>query len=214
MKRLMTTTTALVTLTAGAAIAATDISAVDLDGNGFASIEEIRAIYPDLSVSFFRDMDTNGDNRVSSEEILTTEAQNILGRLETSPMDRPGPVVVLDADSDGFISIEDMRRGYPEFTELDFDTIDENDDNRVTYEEIYATEAQDVVARYQTGTVMDIAEIDADGDEFADFDEMVTAFPGLDRESFDNIDLNGDNRISANELYEPDAQIIVSRYAS
>ncbi len=214
MKRLMTTTTALITLTAGAAVAATDIAAVDLDGNGFASIEEIRAIYPDLSVSFFRDMDTNGDNRVSPEEILTTEAQNILGRLEAAPMERPGPVVVLDADSDGFISIEDMRRGYPEFTELDFDTIDENDDNRVTYEEIYATEAQDVVARYQTGTVMDIAEIDADGDGFADFDEMATAFPGLDRESFDNIDLNCDNRISANELYEPDAQIIVSRYAS
>lgn len=214
MTRIMTTTTAIIALTAGAAFAVTDIETVDMDGDGFASIEEMRVVYPELTAVFFDGIDANDDNRVSPEEMISTEAQDILARYEMTPVENRRPTIVLDADADGFIALDDLRRAYPEFSDLDFDAMDSNGDERLSYEEFYELDAQDTVAKYQTGTVTDIAEIDTNGDNFADFNEMVAVFPGLDEESFDDIDQNGDNRVSSSELYAPDAQDIVSRSGS
>lgn len=211
MKRLMTAT-AISALTATAALASVAIEDVDLNGDRFVSMEEVKTIYPDLSVASFKDMDTNSDNRLSSEEINTAEAQTILDQF--TPMDVSENRIVLDDDGDGFISLEDMRRGYPMFSALDFEDVDANDDNRVSYEEIYAPEAQDLIARYTAMTVTDIAEIDTDGDSFANFDELVATYPGLPQTEFEEIDLNDDNRVSADELYKLEAQDIVSRYDS
>ncbi len=213
MTRLMLAT-AVAALTAGSALANVAIENVDLNGDSFASMEEVKAVYPDLTLNAFNDLDTNGDNRLSSEEVNMAEAQTIFDQYQASDMEMAKAKVVLDADADGFISIEDFRRGYPMFTDLDFEAIDTNDDNRVSYEEVYAPESQDLIARYQTTTVRDIAEIDMNGDEFADFDELSAAFPGLPQTEFEEIDMNGDNRISSEELYSPEAQNIVSRYGS
>lgn len=214
MKRLMTATTAIAALTAGAALAATDIEAVDMDGDGFATIEEVRAAFPEFDVEFFEQVDMNGDNRVGPQEILETEVQEILARYEMVPLEERPPMIVLDANMDGFMEIEEVRRAFPDLTQVDYEDMDENDDNRLTYQEYYTTESQDIVARYRNGSVADIAEIDMDGDDFASFDEMAGAYPGLDRESFDDIDENGDNRVSSQELYDPDAQDIISRHDS
>lgn len=213
MKRLtLATTSAIAMLAAGTAMAVTDVDALDLNNDDFASLEEVKFAYPDFDVAFWDEMDLNGDNRLDAQEVVATEAQNILARYDMIPLEQRTAKVVLDADGDGFISIEDMRRGYPTFSDLDFEAIDLNDDNRVSYEEIYMTEAQSIIGRYEVGTVLDIAAIDTDGDDFADFDEMVVAFPGLDATGFEEIDSNDDNRISAVELYAPEAQVIVSRY--
>jgi EF hand len=213
MNRLMIAT-AISALTAGAALAATEIEAVDMTGDGFATLEEVKMAFPEFDATFFMDIDTNGDNRVSAQEILETDAQDILARYEMVPLEMRTDKIVLDDDGDGFISIEDMRRGYPEFTELDFDSMDLNNDNRVSIQEIFETDAQDIIARYEGGTIKTLAEIDVNGDSFADFNELVVAYPGLSAESFEQIDLNGDNRVSSQELYEGEAQQIVSRYGS
>lgn len=215
MKRLMTATTAIAALTAGAAFAATDINDLDMTGNGFASMEEVMMAYPTLPATEFEQIDANDDNRLSPEEVLATEAQDIFARYDMVPMDDRGPYIVLDNDGDGFIQYSDMLRAYPGFTAVDFESIDLNDDNRLEYAEYYETEAQDTIARYTaTDTVRDIAEIDTNNDDFADADEMMAAFPGLTAESFEEIDLNDDNRISFDELYAPEAQEIVSRSGS
>lgn len=211
MKRLMTAT-AVTALTATAALASVALEDVDLNGDSFLSMEEAKSIYPDLSVVSFRDIDLNGDNRISAEEINTVEAQTVLDQF--TPSEVSANRIVLDDDADGFISLEDMRRGYPMFSALDFEDVDTNDDNRVSYEEIYAPEAQDLIARYALMTVVDIAEIDTNGDDFADFEELVATYPGLPTGEFEEIDLNDDNRVSSDELYKLEAQDIVSRYES
>lgn len=213
MKRL-TLTTAVAALAAGAAVAATDIEAVDLTGDRFATMEELSYVFPGFDVEFFDDIDTNDDNRVSQDEILTQEAQEILARYDMIPLEQVTNKVILDDDGDGFISYEDMQRGYPEFTALDFESIDTNDDNRLSYGEVYALDAQNTIAKYEVGTIADISEIDTNGDAFADFDELVVVYPGLPMESFEQMDVNDDNRISADELYSEEAQEIVSRYES
>lgn len=205
--------TAATALSATGAFAAVDLDQLDLDANNFVSIEELRASFPEVTANDFELMDANDDNRLSREEVTSPEGSTILDRYEMQPDVARGPVVVLDDDSDGYILLEDLRRAYSGFTDLDFDTMDTNDDNRLTYAEYYDIEAQNVVARYgMTNSVADIAEIDTNGDGFADFDEMMAQYPGIGELELEQIDLNGDNQVSSNELYEADAQQIVSRF--
>ena len=63
MKRLMIAT-AVTAIAAGTAMAATDIDTVDLDNDGFAGVEELKTVFPDMEISFFDDIDTNDDNTV------------------------------------------------------------------------------------------------------------------------------------------------------
>lgn len=213
MKRMMLAT-AVTALTAGSALAATDIDQVDLTGDDFVSMEELKVVFPDFDVEFFDNIDTNDDNRISREEILATEAQDILARYDMVPVEARVEPIVLDDDGDGFISIDDMRRGYPSFTALDFEEIDTNDDNRVSYNEIYTTEAQDIVARYETAGELTHAMIDTDSDDFVSFEEMAAAFPTADAEDFEMIDLNDDNRVSYDEFYTLESQEVVNRLGS
>jgi hypothetical protein len=43
---------------------------VDTDGDGFASMAELQAIYPDLTEEQFLEIDTDGDGLVNDEEML------------------------------------------------------------------------------------------------------------------------------------------------
>ena len=211
MKRLMTAT-AITALTATAAAAAVELSALDLNGDNFASVEEVKAWFPDMQMESFNDIDVNDDNRLDFEEVQTTEAQSVFGQYEMRPIEEASAKIVLDADGDGFIMLDDYRRAYPQFTNLSFEEIDTNDDNSVSYQEHYELAAQTEIARYESGSIMDIADIDTNGDAFADADEMMAAYPGLPAEAFEDIDANDDNRVSSDELYTREAQELVAPY--
>lgn len=43
---------------------------VDTDGDGFASMAELQAVYPDLTEKQFLEIDTDGDGLVNDEEML------------------------------------------------------------------------------------------------------------------------------------------------
>lgn len=43
---------------------------VDTDGDGFASMEELQVIYPDLTEELFQEIDTDGDGLINDEEML------------------------------------------------------------------------------------------------------------------------------------------------
>ena len=211
MKRLMTAT-AITALTATAAAAAVEIETLDLNSDGFASVEEVQAWFPDMQFESFNDIDVNDDNRLDANEVQSAEAQSVFGQYDMRPIEEATAKIVLDDDGDGFISLEDYRRAYPQFTDLSFEEIDTNDDNRVSYVEHYDLGAQTEIARYETGTIMDIADIDTNSDDFADFEEMTAAYPGLPMEGFEEIDVNDDNRISSEELYTREAQQLVGAY--
>lgn len=214
MKRLLASTAAIATVAAGAALAATEIDAVDMDGDNFASLEELKSAFPEFDVVFFDDMDANDDNRISPQEMLATETQDILARYDMVPLE-DRVYVRVDTDMNGYMEYDEITAVFPGLSELDYQEIDGNDDNRVTYAEYYTTEAQDIMARASAGeTVMDIADIDMNGDDFADFNEMVAAYPGLSQLSFEEIDGNDDNRISSSELYATEAQNILARSES
>ena len=67
MRFTMTVMAALMaTATAATAMKATDL---DIDGDGFASLGELRQIFPGFSSNDFRDIDVNRDRRLSKAEL-------------------------------------------------------------------------------------------------------------------------------------------------
>ena len=56
-----------------------------------------------------------------------------------------------------------------------------------------------------------IMQVDVDDDAFASFAELKASFPGLTNAHFELIDMNGDNRISSREYYDPASQQTLDR---
>ncbi len=199
-------------LTASAAAAA-GIGAVDQNGDNFASKAELTAVYPTLSATDFRDIDTNDDRRISNTEITAPGVQAILARhvaVEGGVQD----LASLDADGSGFVSMSELSAAYPGFRATDFTDIDVNDDNRVSASELYAAEAQVIVSRYDAGgsnVLVALNEIDTDGSGFASLNELSATYQNLSVVDFNQIDANNDNRISFDELYAGDAQTVLGK---
>lgn len=73
MKLIITTLAA--TLAAGTAFAATE---VDTNGDGMITIEEVQAVYPDVTAEGFSAMDTNADGALDDEEMQAAEAAGLI----------------------------------------------------------------------------------------------------------------------------------------
>lgn len=51
----------------------------DTDGNGTYSLEELQAVYPDLTAEGFGLIDANGDGAVDADELAAAQAAGTLG---------------------------------------------------------------------------------------------------------------------------------------
>lgn len=60
---------------------------------------------------------------------------------------------------------------------------------------------------------MTLEDLDASGDGFATYEEIRDAIPRLNYTDFRRLDGNGDNRVSAQELQESDAQTILTQHS-
>lgn len=210
MLRKLTPALALL-LSTGAVFAAVSMGDVDVDGDNFASYAEIKNAMPGMDMRAFRDIDANNDNRLSSNELLASEAQAVLAQHQLLGA-KERPLALLDADGDGFMSLADIRQVHPDFTVAGFEQIDTNNDQRLSYQEYYTTEAQTVFAQCGPSSFSDIASIDLNNDKFADFNEVLAAYPKIDKYDFDEMDLNGDNRVSSVEWLAPRAQCILGEH--
>lgn len=188
------------TAVATSAFAAGDISTYDTNGDRFASQAEITAVLPGLSGTDFRRIDANRDNRVSAAEIASGTAQSVLGRY--LGVSGTMSLASVDTNGDNFVGFTELAAAYPGVQPADFRQIDVNDDNRLSNVELIA--GHDWVARYNPATQSQVTSLDAidtDGSNFADFSEVVAAYPGFSGADFHDLDLNRDNRISFSELY-------------
>lgn len=198
---------------ASPALAQLTLGDVDITGDNFASFEEMKIVLPGLHMEAFQEMDANGDNRLSSSEMNELRAQEIMAQHPAvSAADRS--TKVLDADSDGFISFEDVARVYPTFSKLSFEEVDSNGDNRLSYSEYYTPAMQSRIAACQGSKLMDLASFDTDGNRFIDISEFQAVMPGISGSDFRVMDTNDDNRVSANELMASDAQCVLGAHGS
>ena len=215
MKFAPLTLVAAAALTATSAFASGDIASVDQNGDHFASYSEITSVYPGLTRNDFRDIDTNRDQRVSANELTAPDAQSIVKR------QLPGhgdvlDLAAVDTNGDNFVSFSELAGAYSGLSAIDFDLIDLSNDNRLDANELYSPATQVVVSRFENGDngVVSLNSVDLDGSGFVTFDEVSGSLPGLTNVDFDDIDLNNDNRLSVQELYDLDARTILSQSAS
>ena len=202
------------TALAGLMISATAASAMepqdlDINGDGFATIGEVRTIFPNFSSHDFRDVDLNDDRRLSSNELLSSETRATLGRYQNRMAIVHG-LSEVDTDGDRFASRAELDAVYEGLLDSEWRLIDTNRDNRVSASELYAPRAQALVTRYEMGSRMlvTIMEVDTNDDFFVSFEELVQTYPGLTHSEFEMVDTNGDNRVASNEYYAPEAQAI------
>ena len=201
-------------MTATAAVAATDIRDFDANGDRFASKSEVAAVFPGITGSDFRSLDGNKDGRISAVELQAPGARAIVGRYEPAGSTVTG-ISAIDTSGDGFATYEELAVVYPGLTLSDFARIDLNDDRRVSFNELYQPLAQVKVSRHENKSKLTgISDIDVNGDNFAQFDELMAVYPGLNANDFDDIDTNNDRRVSFTELYSLEAQVVLNRSGS
>ncbi len=206
MKKMLTTA-AFAALAATPALAMVTIQDLDVTGDNFVTFEEVRNAIPQMDRVDFNAIDANGDRRLSAEEINAAKAQTALTQHQMrASKDRP--LMLLDPDSDGFMSYADLKRVHPTLTENAFQEIDTNNDNRLSYSEFYTNETQTALAQCAESTFIDLADMDSNGDRFLSMDELKGGYPNVTNADFDTIDLNKDNRISSVELLAPTAECL------
>lgn len=207
MRKILTVTAVLMaTATAATAMKATDL---DIDGDGFASITEVRQIFPGFSSNDFRDIDGNRDRRLSASELNAAGTSAVIGKYE-STMSIVHGLSDIDTNGDRFASREELNAVYNGLNDQEFREIDVNRDNRVNATELYRPMAQAFLSRYEMGgrDVITIMQVDTDDDAFASFSELQSVYPKLSAADFNLVDNNGDNRVSATEYYSPENQAI------
>ena len=121
------------------------IADLDVSGDGFATIEELRVTYPGLTAQDFRRIDANRDNRVSFGELYAPLAQTKISRHEVTPS-QVG-ISDLDTNGDNFAQFGELAAAFPGLNAIDFDDIDTNNDNRVSFGELYELDAQVILDR-------------------------------------------------------------------
>lgn len=206
MKKMLTTA-ALAALVSTPALALVTIQDLDVTGDSFATYEEVRNAIPQMDRVDFNAIDTNGDRRLSADEINGAKAQTALTQHQMRGS-KERPLMLLDPDSDGFMSYEDMVRVHPTLTKNTFQQIDANKDNRLSYAEFYTNETQTALAQCAESHFLDLADMDSNGDRFLSMEELKGGYPNVTNADFDTIDLNKDNRISSIELLAPTAECL------
>lgn len=208
MRHILTVTAVLLaTATAASAMKPTDL---DIDGDGFASLAEVRQIFPGFSSNDFRDIDVNRDRRLGNKELNASGTRAIIGRYE-STMSVVHGLSEVDTNGDRFATREELNSVYNGLDDDDFREIDVNRDNRVNATELYRPLAQALLTRYEMGgrDVITIMQVDVDDDAFASFAELKSVYSKLSQQDFHLIDNNGDNRVSAIEYYNAESQAIL-----
>lgn len=182
-----------------------DIARFDTNGDNFASMSEVRDVFPGLTNADFRNLDTNRDRRLSAVEVSDAEAVRVFNKYRPHALIRD--LDEIDLNGDRFASMDELEVAYPGFNAADFHLLDRNNDNRVSANELYRATSQATVRRYEPGMqiLVSLDAIDTDRSGFADLAELNAQYPNLSSTEFHRIDTNSDNRLSFKELYTGDA---------
>ena len=123
-----------------AGVSVRGVADIDTNGDGFASFGELAA------ANDFDDIDANNDGRVNFVELYAPVAQDVVSRYDAGS----SILVSLDAvdtDGSGFASLNELVAKYPSLSAVDFQRLDANDDNRISFSELYQLEAIEVLGK-------------------------------------------------------------------
>lgn len=183
------------------------IALVDTDGDGGISFEEALAEIPGLPRPVFLLLDFNDDGLLSVADVDPSNPPVF------DPLDwLMEQYADADLDSDGCISLDEIQALVPDVPQFLFDALDRNDDGEVCLEEVKGLSRADIPE------IVDelLDALDTDGDGLVSLEEARSVIPGLPRQVFRFLDVNGDGGLSRADLdivlppppYDPLAELM------
>lgn len=144
------------------------------------------------------------------KKLLTTAA---IAAVAATPTFAKVTIEDLDVSGDSLATFEEVRNAIPEMDMIDFKAIDANNDNRLSAEEVNQMKAQTALTQHQMRSKKErpLTLLDPDGDGFMSYDDLKMVHPTLTRNSFEEIDGNGDNRLSYAEFYTNKTQTALAQ---
>ena len=211
MKRILFAATSFIALST-AAFAAIDVKDLDMNGDNGASFEEVTAKAPSLTQLEFDTIDLNDNNMWDANE-MTGDAQALLVRYMQGEL-KTQDEFTLDNDKDGMVSMAEVNAVAASVTQLEFDEIDTNDNNQWDPNELNA-DAQgllrrDTASKDSVGP-FDITSLDTNGDNAASIEEVMAVNPKISKEEFTEVDANGSNMWDREEIMGTVAQGYLGR---
>lgn len=109
----------------------------------------------------------------------------------------------VDITGDNFASFEEMKIVLPGLHMEAFLEMDMNGDNRLSSSEMNELRAQEIMAQHPAVSAADRSTkvLDSDSDGFIAFEDVVRVYPKFSKLAFEEVDSNGDNRLSYSEYY-------------
>ena len=124
-----------------------DISKLDTNGDGVASMAEVQAMDPAITDVEFREMDTDRSGTLDVNEIQSDKTQGYLRRDE----DVKGPMVIdmakLDTNGDGVASMQEVTAMHPGITDVEFREMDTDKSGSLDPSELQGSAAQGYLRR-------------------------------------------------------------------
>jgi len=173
----------------------------DADADGLLSLEEARALVPELPETRFEGMDTNSDGFLSERELLpfATITENALAGAAQSLLNG-----FANGDSDGDGRLSEIEAGaiVRALTADQFEALDGDGDGFLTEAELsaVATERAVRVKRLARELAAAFRELDSDGDGALSRAEVEAAIADLAFADFHDLDSDGDGLLSEEEL--------------
>ncbi|NIA13127.1 MAG: hypothetical protein GWP08_03525 [Nitrospiraceae bacterium] len=164
----------------------------DTNGDGKVTLEELKALAPNMTAERFAHIDANGDGALTLEEVRAAGPRD-RGGVPGAP-GRRGIAERLrkaDANGDDKVSLEELQAVAPKMTADNFKRLDRDGDGFIT--------KSDIPPGGHRGRppMREIAKkADTDGNRQITFEELSAAVPEITRERFNEMDRNGDGVLS------------------
>lgn len=150
MNRFALTAAATAMAAALPAFAQMEFEAVDADGDGFLSLPEALAAYPDMAATDFDRLDANQDRLLDQSEVNTGEATEFFAGLQRAQAAEASPVALgaADADADSTLSREEFLAAYPNVPEVYFQDFDRDNSGLLESIELESGAFRTLLAQY------------------------------------------------------------------
>ena len=150
MKRFAMTSAAAI-LIASPALAALDFEATDVNGDGFVSMPEALAAYPDMDPTDFDELDTTEDRLLDVSEANSGRAAAMFAGYERGQaMAEPAgfDMTQFDTDGDSALSYDEVNSRIPGVPEVYFQDFDTDSNGVISSEEANSGAFQNLLNKY------------------------------------------------------------------